>query len=209
MALRDHSLDDKITAAARSEFLEKGFAGASLRRIAENAGVTVGAIQIRYRSKDALFQSLLQPFLDDIAATFQSVRADYYSGAAGDMLSQLKVSMQHESAAILHLIFTHYEEAVLLLYRSAGSALAPYYDALVKSKIEESAAFFRAAGYTGVDETLLALLISAQFDSYRRIVAECPDRQTAEMYMSSLMTYHYGGWAALFDETEQTQEAQT
>ena len=109
--------------------------------------------------------------------------------------------MQHESAAILHLIFAHYEEAVLLLYRRAGSALEPYYDGLVKSRITESAAFFRAAGYTGVDETLLTLLISAQFDSYRRIVAECPDRQTAETYMRSLMTYHYGGWAALFDET--------
>ena len=162
MALRDHTLDDKITAAARSEFLEKGFAGASLRKIAENAGVTVGAIQTRYRSKDELFQSLLQPFLDDITATFQTVRADYYSGAAGDMLAQLKASMQHESAAILHLIFTHYEEAVLLLYRSAGSALEPYFDRLVKSKIAESAAFFRAEGCTGVDETLLALLIAAQ-----------------------------------------------
>ena len=71
----------------------------------------------------------------------------------------------------------------------------------MKSRITESAAFFRAAGYTGVDETLLTLLISAQFDSYRRIAAECPDRQTAETYMRSLMTYHYGGWAALFDET--------
>lgn len=208
MALRDHTLDDKITAAARAEFLEKGYVGASLRKIAENAGVTVGAIQTRYRSKDELFQSLLQPFLDDIAATFQTVRADYYSGAAGDMLSQLKASMQHESAAILHLIFTHYEEAVLLLYRSAGSALEPYFDGLVKSKIAESTAFFRAAGYTGVDETLLALLIAAQFDSYRRIVAECRDRQTAEQYMSTLMTYHYGGWSALFDEIKQTREAQ-
>lgn len=208
MALRDHSLDDRITAAARAEFLEKGYAGASLRKIAENAGVTVGAIQTRYRSKDELFQSLLQPFLDEIVAVFQTVRADYYSGADGDMLSQLKASMQHESAAILHLIFSHYEEAVLLLYRSAGSALEPFFDALVKSKITESAAFFRTAGDTGVDETLLALLISAQFDSYRRIVAECPDRQTAEKYMSSLMTYHYGGWSALFEEIEQTQEGQ-
>lgn len=208
MALRDHSLDDKITAAARSEFLEKGFAGASLRKIAENAGVTVGAIQTRYRSKDELFQSLLQPFLDDIAATFQTVRADYYSGTAGDVLAQLKGLMQHESAAILHLIFTHYEEAVLLLYRSAGSALEPYFDGLVKSKIAESAAFFRAEGYTGVDETLLALLIAAQFDSYRRIVAECRDRQTAERYMSTLMTYHYGGWTALFDAAKKEREGQ-
>lgn len=59
MARRDHSLDDKITAAARCEFSEKGYTGASLRKIAEKAGVTVGAIQTRYKSKDDLFVCLL------------------------------------------------------------------------------------------------------------------------------------------------------
>ena len=75
MALRDHSLDDKITASAMQEFLEKGYMGASLRKIAERAGVTVGAIQTRYKSKDELFTCLLEPFLADIDAVFKSTRA--------------------------------------------------------------------------------------------------------------------------------------
>ena len=74
MALRDHSLDDRITDAAREEFSEKGNMGASLRKIAEKAGVTVGAIQTRYKSKDELFVSLLKPFLDDIEACFKTSR---------------------------------------------------------------------------------------------------------------------------------------
>ena len=45
MALRDHTLDDKIITAARQEFSAKGYSSASLRKIAEKAGVTVGAIQ--------------------------------------------------------------------------------------------------------------------------------------------------------------------
>ena len=73
MALRDHSLDDKITAAAFAEFSEKGYTGASLRKIAERAGVTVGAIQTRYKSKDELFVSLLRPFLDGVGELFQSL----------------------------------------------------------------------------------------------------------------------------------------
>ena len=43
MANRDHTLDSKITDAAYSEFLEKGYPAASLRKIAEKAGVTVGS----------------------------------------------------------------------------------------------------------------------------------------------------------------------
>ena len=115
MALRDHALDDKITAAAKQEFLEKGYTGASLRKIAEKAGATVGAIQTRYSSKDELFVCLLKPLLDDIAGLFQSTKADYYAETDADMLTGLREAMQHESAAILRLIFEHYEEAVLLL----------------------------------------------------------------------------------------------
>lgn len=142
MALRDHSLDDKITASAMQEFLKKGYMGASLRKIAERAGVTVGAIQTRYKSKDELFTCLLEPFLADIDAAFQSTRADYYSGTGADILEGLRNSMRHESAAILHLIFDHYDEAVLLMHRSAGSSLEHCFDMIVKNKIAESVSFF-------------------------------------------------------------------
>ena len=206
MALRDHSLDDKITAAAMQEFSDKGYTGASLRKIAEKAGATVGAIQIRYKSKDELFASLLKPLLDGIESLFQSTKADYHMGAGADFLPALKISMQHESAAILHLIFDHYEEAVLLLCRSTGSSFEHYFDGIVQSKIKESIVFFQNSGFIRVDEKLLGLLISAQSDSYRRIVAECSDRQAAEMYMESLMTYHIGGWTAFFESVNKSRE---
>ena len=206
MARRDHSLDDKITAAAMEEFWDKGYTGASLRRIAEKAGVTVGAIQTRYRSKDELFAGLLKPLLDDIGALFRRTRADYYACTSASLMEGLKGSMRHESDAILHLIFAHYKEAVLLLCRSAGSSLEHFFDGIVQSKIEESAAFFHNAGFADIDEKLLGLLIAAQFDSYRRIVTECADRRTAEKYMESLMTYHFGGWSAFFDSVDQSKE---
>lgn len=198
MALRDHTLDGKITTAAFEEFYEKGFQGASLRKIAEKAGVTVGAIQIRYKSKDELFACLLKPFLDDIKTVFENTKADYFSNTGEDVTAKLKTSMKNESAAILRLIFDHYEQAVLLLCQSAGSSLEHYFDAIVRKKIEESILFFQNVSCNLVDEKLLGFLISAQFDGYRRIVSECSDRQTAEKYMDRLVTYHYGGWTALF-----------
>jgi len=114
--------------------------------------------------------------------------------------------MQHESAAILRLILAHYNEAVLLFYKSAGSSLERYFDMVVQRKIDESAAFFRSMGYTGIDEKLLGLLISVQFDSYRRVVLGSPDAATADGYMNSLMTYYLGGWRALFDSANKSEE---
>jgi len=206
MALRNHLLDDKITDAAREEFSEKSYSGASLRKIAEKAGVTVGAIQTRYKSKDELFVCLLKPFLEEIGALFQSTKTEYYSGTNAGFLADLKSSMRHESEAIVHLIFDHYADAVLLLCRSTGSSLEHYFDEIVQSKIKESIDFFHKAGAANVDEKLLGLLISAQFDSYRRIVLECPDRKTAEHYMEQMMTYHFGGWTAYFESISKSQE---
>lgn len=206
MALRNHTLDDKIITAARTEFLEKGYQAASLRKIAEKAGVTVGAIQTRYKSKDELFGSLLKPFLDEVETLFQNTRVEYYADTDTDVLAGLKVSMRHESAAILHLIFDHYDEAVLLLCRSGGSGLEHCFDGIVQSKINESVSFFHKTGFAGIDEKLLGLLIAAQFDSYRRIVAECPDRKTAERYMDALMVYYFGGWSAFFESTNISRE---
>ena len=83
MALRDHSLDGRITAAAREEFLDKSYTGASLRKIAEKAGVTVGAIQTRCKTKDALFCSLLQPLLADIGGAVSKHPGGLCRGVGG------------------------------------------------------------------------------------------------------------------------------
>lgn len=66
--------------------------------------------------------------------------------------------------------------------------------------------FFRTENVDDMDENLLGLLISAQFDSYRRIVAECPDRKTAEQYMDTLMVYHFGGRVAFFASVNKSRE---
>ena len=51
----------RIHQAAMEEFLEKGFADASLRQIVKNAGVTTGAFYGYYSSKEALFTALVEP----------------------------------------------------------------------------------------------------------------------------------------------------
>ena len=52
---------EKIQEAAMSEFLDKGFLGASLRQIVKNAGVTTGAFYGYFSSKEALFASIVEP----------------------------------------------------------------------------------------------------------------------------------------------------
>ena len=52
---------ENIQRAAMEEFSEKGFLGASLRKIVKNAGVTTGAFYGYFSSKEALFASIVEP----------------------------------------------------------------------------------------------------------------------------------------------------
>ena len=78
MALKDHSLDDKIIKAAFDEFMEFGFQKASIRKIADRAGVTPGAVYTRYDSKDDLFCSLVSNFLSAVKTQSEPIGKMYY-----------------------------------------------------------------------------------------------------------------------------------
>lgn len=48
MRKKDDLAIDKIMECAKTEFLEKGFEGASMRKVAENAGYTTGMLYGRF-----------------------------------------------------------------------------------------------------------------------------------------------------------------
>ena len=72
MREKDDSARGKILEAAKAEFMEKGFADASMRTIAERAGVTTGMLYSRFADKDEIFRELVysgrlpQFFLSDV-----------------------------------------------------------------------------------------------------------------------------------------------
>ena len=63
---------EKIQEAALTEFLEKGFQGASLRQIVKNAGVTTGAFYGYFSSKEALFAALVDESYRHVLDTYRA-----------------------------------------------------------------------------------------------------------------------------------------
>ncbi|GAB3917336.1 TetR/AcrR family transcriptional regulator [Larkinella terrae] len=54
----EQNTEQKIKEAAKKVFLERGFDGAKLRHIAEEAGTTMAMVNYYFRSKEQLFQSI-------------------------------------------------------------------------------------------------------------------------------------------------------
>ena len=199
MAVRNHSLDRPIEEAAKADFLEYGFEKASMRRIAERAGVTHGALYTRAGSKDELFVMLVSPLLRSIEGAFTALRGEYFGNEAlADPAAFLR-AMEHENSLILRLLFDDYDLSRLLLVRSHGSSLEDFFSSIVELKIKETLEFFRLRKMESPDPGVLRMLISSEFSTFRDIIEEGWSLEYAERMMKSILKYHEAGWKALLD----------
>lgn len=191
MPAKNEEADSRITEAATKEFLEKGYNEASLRSIAAKAGITTGALFRRYSGKDELFCSLTQCIVDETEKAFDDLKPLYYS--AKDMDGMVR-AMQAEAETTLHILFDHYDAAVLLLCKCEGSSASHFFDELTKRKIEESDAFFRNFPKSEDLHHAFEVLLTVQFDMYRQILKNGYTREQAEACMKILIEFMNGGW---------------
>lgn len=70
------STEEKIKAAARHVFLKKGFAGTKTRDIADEANENLALINYYYRSKENLFQIIMNEILDEFITSLVPVLND-------------------------------------------------------------------------------------------------------------------------------------
>jgi AcrR family transcriptional regulator len=62
---RSRATRERLLEAAESVFAEKGYDGAKISDIAEEAGVSVGAVYFRFKDKSALFSAIAESFIED------------------------------------------------------------------------------------------------------------------------------------------------
>lgn len=70
---RSKATRGKLLAAAEKVFAEHGYDGAKLSDIAEEAGVSVGAVYFRFKDKDALFSGVAETFAEEVRARMNVV----------------------------------------------------------------------------------------------------------------------------------------
>jgi AcrR family transcriptional regulator len=101
----------RLVAAAATVFARLGFAGASLEDIAEEAGLTKGAVYSNFESKDDLIKAVLHDRLDEPARAIPALVSDERSieeRAARAAQLFLRQMEQDREAALLDVEFSMY-----------------------------------------------------------------------------------------------------
>ena len=199
MATKDHSLDEGIVRAAYAEFLEHGFQKASVHKIAEKAGVTTGAIYTRYRNKDALFCSLLQPFFAAYQSFFAPAAAEYEKARESRSVEALCGAIRFEEDLYIRLLLEHYDDCTLFFCKSDGSSIEAMLKDTMETKARTTVEFFRDVYGKDVNAVAIRLLMGSQFWYFRQLLDERLDQAEMLESLNTVLEFSNAGWKRFYE----------
>lgn len=198
VAVKNHKLDAKIIQSATAEFMEYGFQGASLRRIAQNADLSTGALYTRYKNKDALFCSIIENVCSQMGEAFEPMRQIYMEAQQSGSGEAILHAIRQEKQIYFDLIFRYYDECVLLFCRSEGSSVQAKWEQFMEYKTQETVAFLNTIAKENVDFDVIEMLLSEQFYCYQRILQKGMSKEKAISCLQKVEEFHDAGWRELF-----------
>ena len=193
---------EKIQEAAMSEFLDKGFQGASLRQIVKNAGVTTGAFYGYFSSKEALFNALVEPHAAALMGKFMEAQTSF----AKLPEEQQPDHMGEESSSCVHwmvdYICRHREPVKLLLTRAEGTGYEQFIHNMVEVEVESTLRYMEVLRHLGRDvpelsRSLCHIIASGMFSGLFEIVVHDMPREQAQRDVEQFRQFYTGGWLTL------------
>ena len=183
-----HDSETKIhlIQCAKKEFMEKGFAGASLRGICQKAGVTTGALYFFFQDKDDLFCEVVGNFMDRL----NEILREHFSFEVREM----------ESGKAKEL-YTYRDEVLLVLTKAQGSSMERMPDRLVDQMDEHNAficeAMCKAYHVPMVEQSVVHWMSHSQIDMFIFMVTHIDDEEEALRFAEKGVKYLLAGWYGL------------
>ncbi len=199
MSEAEKTTQKQILAAAKAEFLTKGFRAASLRQIVKNAGVTTGAFYGYFSSKEAVYAALVEPHAAAVMGRFMQAQTEF---AALPKAEQPR-HMGQESAAcidwVIDYIYANYEEFKILICCSEGTPYEQFIHNMAEIEVEYTFRYMQVLRELGrpvqePDKDLCHMIASGMFDGMFEIVRHDMPKEWALLFVAQLRDFYMAGW---------------
>ena len=193
---------EKIQEAALTEFLDKGFLGASLRQIVKNAGVTTGAFYGYFSSKEALFASIVEPHAKALMGKFMEAQTSFAELPEEQQPDHMGVESSHCVHWMVDYICQHREPVKLLLTRAEGTSYEHFVHNMVEVEVEYTLQYLEVLHRLGhespqLDAQLCHIIASGMFNGIFEIVVHDMPKEQAMRYVDQLRDFYTAGWLKL------------
>ena len=193
---------ERIQEAAMTEFLDKGFLGASLRQIVKNAGVTTGAFYGYFSSKEALFNALVEPHAAALMGKFMEAQITFSELPEDEQPAHMGVESGAYLDWMVDYICQHREPVKLLLTRAEGTSYEHFVHNMVEAEVEYTQRYMEVLRRLGrdipvLDKSLCHIIASGMFNGIFEIVVHDMPRDQAMRDVDQLRDFYTAGWLKL------------
>ncbi len=194
-----------IHAAAKQEFLEKGFQAASLRNIVKTAGVTTGAFYGYYGSKEELFEALVKEQYEYLMTRFCGAQRAFAQLPAEEQPENLSSVSGACMEEILVYAYEHLEEFKLILTCSEGTRFAGLLDEMVEVETKATHDYQEVLEKLGrpspaIDPKLEHILITGMFNAYFELIIHEMPLDQAMNYLREMRAFYTAGWMKIMGQ---------
>ena len=196
---------EKIQQAALAEFLDKGFLGASLRQIVKNAGVTTGAFYGYFSSKEALFNSIVEPHAAALMGHFMEAQTTFAELPEKEQPEHMGLESGRCVDWMVDYICAHREPVKLLLCCAEGTSYEHFVHNMVEVEGEYTQRYMEVLRRLGrdipvLDKSLCHIIASGMFNGIFEIVVHDMPRDQAMRDVDQLRAFYTAGWSKLMGE---------
>ena len=156
---------DLIIKVAKQEFLEKGFMNVSMREIGKKVGLTQAALYRHFKSKEDMFNSLVEPFINQLLNYAKIHEKNAYESYDKTKNTDVMVS---DNVVIMmkHFLKNNRDELKLIISCSHGTKYENFIHDLVKDETKQTLKAFDYIRSNGgnireISEEELHVLLSA------------------------------------------------
>ncbi|MCR4653340.1 MAG: TetR/AcrR family transcriptional regulator [Eubacterium sp.] len=192
----------KIVDAAFREFLEYGFADASLRRIAAACEMSVSGLYKHFQGKEEMFAALVDPAIEGLMSLYREVQGNY-DEALQKMDGEDPSINQNELIRLMEYIYEHYDEFKLIICKSGGTMYEDFAHRMAKIEEEATGRYMDDLRQMGVvvqsvDAKEFHLLVTSYIEAVFQPVVHDFSKKEALHYAQTLEKFYIPAWKALF-----------
>lgn len=203
---QDKETRNKLLDAARTEFREKGYMKASLRNICKSAGLTTGALYFFFQGKEDLFDAVTKDAVQGIQMIMSSHYAEERRMASAGLIFNPVTADDtddiEEAKQVLHHMYVHREDILLILTKSQGSKLEHVADLFITQTEQhfEAIASQMQTAYPEkkIDKEFMHWLAHEMVNAFIYVITHIEDEEQAIIFMEQMVTYMIAGWYGLF-----------
>lgn len=196
---------ERIQAAARAEFMEKGFKSASLRNIVKMAGVTTGAFYGYFSSKEALYASIVEPHAAAVMGRFMTAQTEFAKLPKEEQPAHMGVDSADCVEWMLDYMYDHYEDFKLLICCNDGTSYENFIHQMVEVEVEYTFRYIEVLKSLGkevpdISQELCHMIDSGMFDGIFEVLRHDMPKDQAKYFVTQLRTFYTAGWTKIMGQ---------